>query len=184
LRTSEQIPPTRIAEENTSMSLRPQPSLVAKRVRFLAPLFALPLAVAACGGDEGSHAAHEGHNATQAAAAAIPEPKVYTIEELAEAIGCGKPKIQIKGADITSGYCNAGKQRYFLNVFPDITSMRAWAAEEQGWGSVLVGNQWAIGVAPESLLPELQAKIGGTIQGEHVMAHDGELRNADSHGGH
>ena len=52
--------------------------------------------------------------------------------------------------------------------------MRSWAAEEQGWGSVLVGNQWAIGVAPDSLLPELQQKLGGTIQGEHVMASDGE----------
>ncbi|MFO7249380.1 MAG: hypothetical protein DIU60_001350 [Actinomycetes bacterium] len=167
------------------MSLRPQPGPVVTRARLLAPLLALPLAVAACGGGEGAETGHgAGGHAAQAAAAKVPEPKVYTIEELAEAIGCGKPKIQIKGADITSGYCNAGKQRYFLNVFPDLTSMRAWAAEEQGWGSVLVGNQWAIGVAPDSLLPELQQKLGGTIQGEHVMASDGEARQAGSHDGH
>lgn len=160
------------------MSLRPRTSLVAKRARLLAPLIALPLAVA-CGGDDGGETAGAA-GAGAGSQVVANEPKVYTIDELATAIGCGKPKIQIKAADITSGYCNVDKQRYFLNTFPNLESMRAWAAEEQGWGSVLVGNQWAIGVAPESLLPELQAKLGGTIQGEHAMAHDGEL----THGSH
>jgi hypothetical protein len=162
------------------MSLRHQTSLVAKRARLLAPLIALPLAVA-CGGADGesADAAGAGHHGTQAAA---KQAQVYTIDELAKEIGCGKPKVQVKAADITSGYCDAGKQRYFLNTFPSLESMRAWAAEEQGWGSVLVGNQWAIGVAPESLLPELQAKLGGTIQGEHAMAHDGEILHGGDSG--
>jgi hypothetical protein len=161
------------------MSFLHQTSLVAKRARLLAPLIALPFAVACAGGE--SEAAHDaaGH-AGQVVAAKEPLP--YNIQELAEAIGCGKPKIQIKAADITSGYCNQGKQRYFLSTFPTTEGMRSWAAEEQGWGSVLVGNKWAIGVAPESLLPELQAKLGGTIQGEHAMAHDGELRAEGAEG--
>jgi len=144
------------------MSLRHKTSLVAKRARLLAPLIALPLAVA-CGGADGetAEAAGAGHHGIQPAA---KQAKVYTIDELAKE------------------YCNAGKQRYFLNVFPDLQSMRSWAAEEQGWGSVLVGNQWAIGVAPESLLPELQAKLGGTIQGEHAMAHDGEILHGGGNG--
>ncbi len=155
------------------MSFPHKTRLVAKRARLLAPLIALPFAVA-CAGGEGVDAQGTGHHGTQVAA---KEAKVYNIQELAKAIGCGKPKVQVKAADITSGYCNVDKQRYFLTTFPTIEGMRSWANEEQGWGSVLVGNQWAVGVAPESLLPELQAKLGGTIQGEHQMAHDGEIKS-------
>lgn len=163
------------------MSPRHQTSPVAKRARLLAPLIALPLAVA-CGGADGDGDAAAQGAGTAGQAVAAKQAQVYTIDELAEAIGCDKPKVQIKAADITSGYCDIEKQRYFLTTFPTLESMRSWAAEEQGWGAVLVGNQWAIGVTPESLLPELQAKVGGTIQGEHVMAGDGEITHGGGHG--
>ncbi|MEV5411918.1 hypothetical protein AB0K60_24155 [Thermopolyspora sp. NPDC052614] len=160
------------------MSFPHKTRLVAKRARLLAPLIALPFAVA-CGGAEGVDVQGAGHHDGQVVA---KQAQVYNIQELAKAIGCGKPKIQVKAADITSGYCNIDKQRYFLSTFPTLEGMRSWANEEQGWGSVLVGNQWVVGVAPESLLPELQAKLGGTIQGEHQMAHDGELTAGHSAG--
>ncbi len=147
-----------------------------KRARFAAPLIALPLAVG-CGQPGADAAGQSGLAAVpgMAASAAAPQAKVMNMKQLAKAIGCGAPVIQTKASDITSGYCDAKdkKQRYFLNTFPTSASLDSWAAEEQGWGSVLVGNQWAIGVAPDSLLPVLQKKIGGIIKGAHAMGGDG-----------
>jgi hypothetical protein len=149
---------------------------ILKRARFLTPLIALPLAVGC--GQSGADAVGQGAMGDMpgmAASAAAPQAKVMNMKKQAKAIGCGTPVIQTKASDITSGYCDAKgkKQRYFLNTFPTSAGLDSWAAEEQGWGSVLVGNQWAIGVAPDTLLPVLQKKLGGIIKGAHAMGGDG-----------
>jgi hypothetical protein len=161
--------------------MRPhQATTVIRRARLLAPLIALPLAAGCAGqadalGGIGTPDGMPGMNAATA-----PQATVMNVEQLAKAIGCGKPTIQTRASDITAGYCDVKKQRYFLNTFPTKEGLDAWATEEQGWGSVLVGDQWAVGVAPESLLPALQRKLGGLIKGEHAMAGDGSMRSADS----
>jgi hypothetical protein len=169
------------------MSMRPpHAKLVVRRARILAPLIALPLAVGCANqAADGLSANGVGQNASShdgmAGMGGAKEAKVMNMSQLADAIGCGKPTIQVNASDIKTGYCNVKKQRYFLNVFPSKEGLNSWADEEQGWGSVLIGNQWAIGVAPETLLPKLQKKLGGIIKGEHAMANDGaEQQAADS----
>jgi hypothetical protein len=155
----------------------PHVKLVVSRARILVPLIALPLAVGCANqavNGAGGIAQHDGMVGMDTG----KQAEVMNIKQLATAIGCAKPTVQVKASDITQGYCNVKKQRYFLNTFPTKQGLEDWAAEEQGWGSVLVGNQWAIGVAPETLLPGLQQKLGGIIKGEHAMANDGAEKQA------
>ncbi|WP_030678629.1 hypothetical protein [Streptomyces cellulosae] len=94
-----------------------------------------------------------------------PSAKPMTLEQLAAAVHCGKPKVPGKTLDYRQGVCKAGTAEYVLLTFDTARGQREWLDVSQMYGGVyLVGNRWVLSATPRSAMEAARAKLGGTIE--------------------
>lgn len=105
-----------------------------------------------------------------------PEPKptkVYTVEQLAETIGC-TPEFQGKTADFRQAACDVGDTKYMLLDFLTAEGQEAWFEYAILYGSpYLVGERWILTSTSEQEMIELQGELGGRIEQDEEMAGHG-----------
>jgi hypothetical protein len=100
-----------------------------------------------------------------------PKPtKQYTVEELAETVGC-EPAFQGTTADFRQANCKVGKTDYLILDFSTEAGQQAWydGAIPYG-GSYLVGERWILTSSSEDAMIKLQDKLGGAIEQDESMA--------------
>ncbi|WP_405922707.1 hypothetical protein [Streptomyces sp. NBC_00035] len=132
---------------------------------------AATLALAGC---DGSPAEEESEpkrtSATSGASAGpsaspAPSARPASLEELAEAVGCGKLEEPGKLLDYRQGMCEAAGSEYVLLTFETAAGQREWLQVSQMYGGVyLVGNRWALSATPRSAMEAARDKLGGTIE--------------------
>ncbi|MFI6338807.1 hypothetical protein [Streptomyces sp. NPDC050535] len=94
-----------------------------------------------------------------------PSAEPATLEELAKAVGCTKPKEAGKTLDFRQGTCEADGAEYVLLTFDTPQGQRDWLDVSQMYGGVyLVGNRWALSANPRSAMEAARDGLGGTIE--------------------
>lgn len=99
-----------------------------------------------------------------------PKPtKQYTVEELAETVGC-TPAFQGTTADFRQANCKVGKTDYLILDFSTDDGQQAWydGAIPYG-GSYLVGERWILTSSSEDAMIKLQGELGGAIEQDESM---------------
>ncbi|MDH6629673.1 hypothetical protein M2271_007511 [Streptomyces sp. LBL] len=95
----------------------------------------------------------------------VPSAKPMTLEKLAAAVDCGKPKVPGKTLDYRQGMCKSGSAEYVLLTFDTAKGQREWLDVAQMYGGVyLVGSRWVLSATPRSAMEAARAKLGGTIE--------------------
>ncbi|MFL6121298.1 hypothetical protein [Actinophytocola sp.] len=101
-----------------------------------------------------------------------PEPlptKPYTVEQLAETVGCA-PRFQGRTADFRQAACKVGRTDYLLLDFATDEGQHAWYDNAIIYGgSYLVGERWILTSSSENAMVKLQAKLGGKIEQDESM---------------
>jgi hypothetical protein len=110
-----------------------------------------------------------------------PAPKPtepYTVEQLAETIGC-TPSFQGTTTDFRQAACKTAGDDYMLLDFVTTDSQDAWFEYAILYGSAyLVGERWILTSSSEEKIVKLQEELGGKIEQDEEMAGHG------STGGH
>ncbi|MFI7680692.1 hypothetical protein [Actinophytocola sp. NPDC049390] len=100
-----------------------------------------------------------------------PPERVYTVEELAETIGC-EPRFQGKTSDFRQAACSTDATRYMLLDFTTEEKKQAWLDMALLYGATyLVGEKWALTSIEVADMERLRGEIGGTLQGDPTMRH-------------
>jgi hypothetical protein len=103
--------------------------------------------------------------------AAPPPERVYTVEELAERIGC-TPEFQGKTSDFRQAACSTDATRYMLLDFTTDDKLRTWLETALLYGATyLVGEKWALTSLEVADMERLRGEIGGTLRGDPSMRH-------------
>jgi len=103
--------------------------------------------------------------------AAPPPERVYTVEELAERIGC-TPEFQGKTSDFRQAACSTDATRYMLLDFTTDDKLRTWLETALLYGATyLVGEKWALTSLEVADMERLRGEIGGTLRGDPSMQH-------------
>ncbi|NGO14558.1 hypothetical protein G5C60_44945 [Streptomyces sp. HC44] len=150
--------------------------LTPRRARRILAAFALAatatLLVAGCSDSSAAEDRDKGKRESAASAQPAgprtsPEPSAEpaTLEELAKAVGCTKPKEAGKTLDYRQGVCEADGADYVLLTFDTARGQRDWLDVSQLYGGVyLVGNRWALSASPRSAMESARDRLGGTIE--------------------
>ncbi|MEV8533762.1 hypothetical protein [Streptomyces sp. NPDC051211] len=95
------------------------------------------------------------------APAARPGP----LQEIAEAIGC-TPAVSVDAEELRQGECATGQgASYRMLTFARPEGRQAWLTEAREYGGTyLVGERWVVTAHPESALPSLRDRLGGTLE--------------------
>ena len=102
---------------------------------------------------------------------APPPERVYTVEELAEKIGC-EPEFQGKTSDFRQAACATDATRYMLLDFTTDEKKQVWLDTALLYGATyLVGEKWALTSIEVADMERLRGEIGGTLQGDPSMQH-------------
>lgn len=103
--------------------------------------------------------------------AAPPPDRVYTVEELAERIGC-TPEFQGKTSDFRQAACSTDATRYMLLDFTTDAKKQTWLETAMLYGATyLVGEKWALTSLEVADMERLRSEIGGTLRGDPTMRH-------------
>jgi hypothetical protein len=104
-----------------------------------------------------------GNGAAGVAAPAARQPTVQTIEQLAAAAGC-RPKISAENTGYRQAVCQTPAARLVLTTFATDKGQRDWLSDAVPYGGAyLVGLRWVVNGSYPTGLPELAARLGGTI---------------------
>jgi hypothetical protein len=100
-----------------------------------------------------------------------PKPtKAYTVEQLAETVGC-TPSFQGTTTDFRQASCKTGDEQYMLLDFVNDESQKAWFEYAILYGSAyLVGERWILTSSSEEQMVKLQEELGGKIEQDEEMA--------------
>jgi hypothetical protein len=91
-------------------------------------------------------------------------PRTYTVEQLADAIGC-RAEITLKAMDYRKGECTSNGIPYVFLDFQTSLGQREWLDYAEMYGGLyLVGDRWALSAKSKSFMQELSGKIGGTVE--------------------
>jgi hypothetical protein len=102
---------------------------------------------------------------------APPPERVYTVEELADRIGC-EPEFQGKTSDFRQAACATDATRYMLLDFTTDEKKQAWLDTALLYGATyLVGERWALTSLEVADMERLRGEIGGTLRGDPSMQH-------------
>lgn len=105
----------------------------------------------------------------QGAAATPPPERVYTVEELAEKVGC-TPDFQGTTSDFRQAACKTDAARYILFDFETDAKKRTWLDGALIYGGTyLVGEKWILTTMKNADLERLRGEIGGTVEGDPDM---------------
>ncbi len=103
-----------------------------------------------------------------------PKPtKPYTVEQLAEKVGC-TPAFQGKTADFRQAGCKVGKTSYMLLDFVTDDGQQAWYDNAISYGNAyLVGERWILTSSSDEQMVKLQDELGGAIKQDKSMSGHG-----------
>ena len=101
-----------------------------------------------------------------------PPDRVYTVEELAEKVGC-TPEFQGKTSDFRQAACSTDATRYMLLDFTTEEKKQAWLDTARLYGATyLVGERWALTSLEVADMERLRGELGGTLlEGDPTMQH-------------
>lgn len=101
-----------------------------------------------------------------------PPDRAYTVEELAEKVGC-TPEFQGKTSDFRQAACSTDATRYMLLDFTTDEKKRAWLDTARLYGATyLVGERWALTSLEVADMERLRTELGGTLlEGDPTMQH-------------
>lgn len=103
--------------------------------------------------------------------AAPPPDREYTVEQLAERIGC-TPEFQGKTSDFRQAACSTDATRYMLLDFTTDDKKKTWLETALLYGATyLVGEKWALTSLEVADMERLRGEIGGTLRGDPSMQH-------------
>lgn len=99
-----------------------------------------------------------------------PKPtKPYTVEQLAETVGC-TPAFQGTTADFRQANCTVGRTDYLLLDFPTDKDQEDWFEYAILYGgSYLVGERWILTSSSEDEMVKVQQQVGGKIEQDESM---------------
>jgi hypothetical protein len=103
-----------------------------------------------------------------------PKPtKAYTVEQLAETVGC-TPEFQGKTADFRQANCKVGRTDYLLLDFVTDQGAKDWYDNAIIYGgSYLIGERWILTSSSEEAMIKLQGRLGGRIEQDESMGAGG-----------
>lgn len=111
--------------------------------------------------------------ATTESTPAPKSTKPYTVEQLAETIGC-TPEYQGKTKDFRQASCVVGKTKYMLLDFDTDEGQAAWFDYAIMYGSpYLVGERWILTSSSMDAMVKLQDELGGAIKQDKSMSSHG-----------
>lgn len=103
--------------------------------------------------------------------AAPPPDREYTVEQLAERIGC-TPEFQGRTSDFRQAACSTDATRYMLLDFTTDDKKKTWLETALLYGATyLVGEKWALTSLEVADMERLRGEIGGTLRGDPSMQH-------------
>ncbi|MEV0345773.1 hypothetical protein AB0H88_08400 [Nonomuraea sp. NPDC050680] len=97
---------------------------------------------------------------------ATVDNNVYTVEQLAEKVGC-KPKIQVNATDLRTGFCKTQDGEFFVNTFATQAGKDAWMDTAPEYNPHLVGNRWTV-LSSRKVLDALKERLHGEL---HLKDH-------------
>jgi hypothetical protein len=109
-----------------------------------------------------------------------PKPtKAYTVEQLAESVGCA-PQFQGKAADFRQAGCKVGKTDYLILDFATDKGQQDWYDNAIIYGgSYLVGERWILASSSEDAMVRVQDELGGRIEQDESMGAGGHGMGMD-----
>ncbi|MBB4904425.1 hypothetical protein FHR82_000635 [Actinophytocola algeriensis] len=101
-----------------------------------------------------------------------PPDRAYTVEELAEKVGC-TPEFQGKTSDFRQAACATDATRYMLLDFTTDEKKQAWLDTARLYGATyLVGDRWALTSLEVADMERLHSELGGSLlEGDPTMQH-------------
>jgi len=101
-----------------------------------------------------------------------PPDRAYTVEQLAEKVGC-TPEFQGKTSDFRQAACTTDATRYMLLDFTTDEKARVWLDTARLYGATyLVGERWALTSLEVADMERLRGELGGTLlEGDPAMQH-------------
>jgi len=98
-----------------------------------------------------------------AAVATTPAASAQDLNQLAAAVGC-RAKVTGENSGFRQAVCQTSAARYTLTTFSTAQGQQDWLSEAIPYGGAyLVGARWVVNAQTSLGLPELAAKLGGTI---------------------
>ena len=121
-----------------------------------------------CGGDTeektAGQAAKERAQRTATSSVSIEPTKRYTVQQLADAVGC-TPKSAGKTKDFRQAGCVKGEDSFVFLDFDTAQGQQDWLRYATLYGGVyLVGDRWVLSGKSKEYMESLRDKLGGTIQ--------------------
>jgi hypothetical protein len=103
-----------------------------------------------------------------------PKPtKAYTVEQLAETVGC-TPNFQGTTTDFRQASCKTGNENYMLLDFVTAEGQETWFEYAILYGSpYLVGERWILTSSSDEAMVKLQEELGGKIEQDESMSSHG-----------
>jgi hypothetical protein len=96
-------------------------------------------------------------------ATTTPPASAQDLSQLAAAAGC-RAKITGENSGFRQAVCQTSAARYTLTTFSTSQGQQEWLSEAIPYGGAyLVGTRWVVNAQTPLGLPELAAKLGGTI---------------------
>ncbi|MEW9549329.1 hypothetical protein [Nonomuraea sp. NPDC050783] len=89
-----------------------------------------------------------------------------TVEQLSAKVGC-KPKMQVDGAEVRTGYCKTTVGEFFVNTFKSEKLKDEWMDQAPEYNPHLVGPRWTV-LGPLEVLEQLKSPLNGDL---HLMDH-------------
>ncbi|MER5933595.1 hypothetical protein [Streptomyces sp. NPDC002054] len=105
------------------------------------------------------------------------------LQEIADAIGC-TAAVSVDADEVRQGECRTGQgTSYRMLTFARPDGRQAWLTEARAYGGTyLVGERWVVTAHPESALPGLRDRLGGTIESGTAHAPPPPTPGAPPHG--
>jgi hypothetical protein len=95
-----------------------------------------------------------------------PPMRAYTVEELAEKLGC-TPEFQGRTSDFRQAACLTDATRYMLLDFTSEQKKKEWLEYAVLYhNAYLVGEKWALTSDSFAAMERFRGEVGGTLEGE------------------
>ncbi|MFJ7159706.1 hypothetical protein ACIQUQ_32800 [Streptomyces sp. NPDC101118] len=150
--------------------------VTARRALATAALLGAVLAPGGCADPPAGSPAAAGTPRADVRTAGRPAPaRPAGLQAIAAAVGCA-PVVSVDAEELRQGGCRTPKGTYRMATFATAEGLRAWLAEARAYGgSYLVGDRWVVTASPETVLPTLRPRLGGTLQAgaAHGTEHGG-----------
>ncbi|MEO3869169.1 hypothetical protein ABGB18_10095 [Nonomuraea sp. B12E4] len=89
-----------------------------------------------------------------------------TVEQLSAKVRC-KPKMQVEGSDLRTGYCKTSDGEFFVNTFASEALKDQWMDQAPEYNPHLVGFRWTV-LGPLKVLEALREPLNGDL---HLTDH-------------